>query len=262
MRRRSTRGLLLGAVLLGFAACGSGGSGGQAQASIPHAVTFSGEPTVGALFPPGAALHTCTASVVASGSRNLVLTAAHCVVGTGPGLVFIPGYHRGAAPFGRFTVQRAYGLFSWLHRQSPLADVAVLAVEPLRAGDRVVQLQDRTGANVLGRAPAPGLAVTVPAYAFGTKDDPVTCTVPVSRHQGFPTFTCTPYPDGTSGAPWLVRTGSLTSVVGVIGGLRQGGCTPQVSYSSPFGREVAALLDRAAAGGPGDRFPQPGPSGC
>jgi hypothetical protein len=38
-------------------------------------------------------------------------------------------------------------------------------------------------------------------------------------------------------------------VVGVIGGYEQGGDTPQVSYSSAFGANVAELYKAAVAGG-------------
>ncbi len=38
-------------------------------------------------------------------------------------------------------------------------------------------------------------------------------------------------------------------MIGVIGGYEQGGLTPQISYSSWFGANVAALYRRAVAGG-------------
>jgi hypothetical protein len=56
---------------------------------------------------------------------------------------------------------------------------------------------------------------------------------------------------GTSGAPWV----SGTTVTGLIGGLERGGCAENVSYSAPFDENIAALLARAEAGGPGDPVP-------
>ena len=61
---------------------------------------------VGALFShDSGGDHFCTASVVSSRSRDMLITAAHCVHG-GEGktyrrdIVFVPGYRGGAAPRG------------------------------------------------------------------------------------------------------------------------------------------------------------------
>jgi V8-like Glu-specific endopeptidase len=61
---------------------------------------------VGALFLHDASgNHFCTASVVASPGRDLLVTAAHCINGGPHGgarsdIVFIPGYRDGHAPYG------------------------------------------------------------------------------------------------------------------------------------------------------------------
>src|SRR5262245_4770445 len=63
---------------------------------IPSPTHFAGVPTVGALFfTTGTKQHFCTASVVSSKPENLILTAAHCVYGSGPAskIVFVPKYH-------------------------------------------------------------------------------------------------------------------------------------------------------------------------
>lgn len=54
--------------------------------------------------------------------------------------------------------------------------------------------------------------------------------------------------DGVSGGAWVQRN----HVVGVVGGLQQGGCSPNVAYSAPFGGAIRHLWQRAQAGGPGD----------
>ena len=67
---------------------------------------------VGALFERDASgEHFCTASVVASPGKDLLITAAHCINGgKGSGykkdIVFIPAYRDGDAPFGVWTPQR------------------------------------------------------------------------------------------------------------------------------------------------------------
>src|SRR6516162_6297864 len=63
---------------------------------------FAGTPAVGALFTTSAGKlgrHFCTASVVNSPAGDLVITAAHCVSGTS-NVAFVPGYDRGATPYG------------------------------------------------------------------------------------------------------------------------------------------------------------------
>lgn len=69
------------------------------------------------------------------------------------------------------------------------------------------------------------------------------------------------YVGGSSESPWLV-TGSdgVTRVTGFIGGLNQGGCTSQPSYSPIFGTTVSNLLTRAEeTGNKGGTTPPQGP---
>jgi hypothetical protein len=236
---------------------------GGGPPGTPSARRFAGLPTVGALFPPGGADHTCTASVVASPPGDLLITAAHCIVGTGAGYRFAPAYHDGLEPFGSWTVVRAYGAPQWIARQDPADDFAILVVANGRVDGRTEEIQRVTGAERLGTAPGVGLRVTVPAYPVGLDDDPITCTAPVYRDGAFVAFNCTPYPDGTSGAPWLHRGGTgVATVVGVIGGLHQGGCSVSTSYSAAFSSNVRAALERAESGGPASTFPAAGGDGC
>lgn len=223
---------------------------------------FSGMPTVGALFPPGMSVHTCTASVVDSTAGNLLITAAHCIWGTGKGYVFARGYHAGTEPFGSWTVIRAYGAPDWIARQEPQDDFALLLVAPRQVNGYTEQIQEVTGANRLGTAPASGSEVTVPAYALGADDDPIRCTARVYYYATYPAFNCNPYVAGTSGAPWLQYNSNGWSVVGVIGGLHQGGCFPWTSYSAAFGPAVRRVASAAATGAAASTFPIAGSDGC
>jgi hypothetical protein len=242
---------------------GAAATPSAAADAVPAAQTVTSIPTVGPLFFPsvlglGPALrfpHYCSASVVHSTGHDLVLTAAHCVYGTGLGIEFAPGYHDGVSPSGVWAVRRAYLNPAWLGGQDPQHDFAVLEVAR-RNGSGV---EDVTGpAAELGAAPAGGTSVTVDGYVAGSGGQPITCTAPVYYTSGFPSFDCAGFADGVSGGPWL----AAGQVVGVIGGLHQGGCTPSSSYSSAFGSDVAALLARAENGGPGDLAPIPGGAGC
>jgi len=203
--------------------------------------------------------HTCTGSVVHSASRNVVLTAAHCVLsGSGAGFAFAPGYHDGVFPYGMWTVRRVYVNPAWKASHDPLHDYAFLTVAPRTVGGVSRNIEDVVGAYSLGTAPAAGTTVTVDGYLLGAHDRALTCTTSTYVVAGYPTVDCAGFGDGTSGGPWLRGD----QVVGVIGGLHQGGCVDGTSNTSPFGSDVAADLARAAAGGPGDFLGLPGSSGC
>jgi len=252
--------VVLGGIVL--AACGSSRTTSGGTAPIPQAHAFSGLRSVGPLFPPGSSVHTCTASVIASRTGDLVITAAHCVSGTGAGWRFAPGYQDGVEPYGSWNVVGLYGAPAWLHSTLASSDYAIAKVAPRVLQGKVQTLQDVVGANRLATAPTNGATVTVPAYAVGSNDRPVTCTVPVSYHGIFPAFTCNPYVGGTSGAPWLEHAQGATTVVGVIGGLHQGGCTPVTSYSAPFDATTLAIAASAAQGATPSLFPPAPSDGC
>ena len=233
-------------------------------------VTASAHPytvaTVGALFPGGVASpHSCTAGVVDSPSGNVIVTAAHCVAGGGTGIVFVPGYDDGGAPYGSWTVTKAYAAAGWISGQDPKMDYVFLVVSPLSTNATSAPLQSVTGGNVLGTAPRPGYTVTVAAYRVGRDDQPVICASRVYLSGGYPSFDCAGYVAGTSGAPWIVGYESSTgagTITAVIGGLNQGGCSSGTSYGAPFTAATKQLLARAVAGGPADILPASLPATC
>ena len=224
----------------------------DAPPSLRDGRYFTGTPAVGALFYTsggGLGSHFCTASVVDSPSQDLVITAAHCVSGTGPGqIAFVPGYHDGQRPYGVWQVTRVFVDQAWTAGESPDDDVAFLVVK--RTGSRT-PIQAVTGGERLGTGWNTGQRVRVIAYP-GDQERPLTCqahTRPFGPHQM--QFDCAGYTDGTSGGPFLARyrtgTGQGT-VIGVIGGFEQGGDTPAVSYSARFGPSVRALYLTAVSG--------------
>jgi V8-like Glu-specific endopeptidase len=228
---------------------------------------FNGTPTVGALFLPGGypALHTCTASVVRSKHRDIILTAAHCMTkGSDAGYTFVPGYHDGQAPYGTWKTVASYGSRHWRHqsKHSPHYDWAFLRVADHHDGDRIVHLQDVVGGNRLGHAPKAGRHVHVPGYVVGAADKPITCRAPVYLHHGYPAFDCGGYQGGVSGSPWLVGHGKVRTIVGVIGGLHQGGCTPDTSYSARLGKAIHRVRRHAERHRHGEHFPAAPGDGC
>lgn len=212
---------------------------------------FAGTPAVGALFTMSKGKlgrHFCTASVIGSPHGDLVITAAHCMTGTS-GVVFVPGYDRGAAPYGIWTVTKIYVDRSWTSSSNPDDDVAFLRVS--QAGS-TVPIEDVTGAEALKTGTPARQLVEVIGYP-DSGSQPIVCRnwtrEPMSEQLE---FDCGGYTDGTSGGPFLANVNPLTGqgrVIGVIGGYEQGGLTPQVSYSSMFGANVAALYRQAVAGG-------------
>jgi hypothetical protein len=236
-----------------------------APPGTPTATASSGIPTVGPLFSgPVTGRHGCTASVIASPGQNLILTAAHCVSGTARGWLFAPGYDNGATPYGVWTVVGAYVSPQWTRSQDPQHDYAILAVAPRTVDGHRTQLQQVTGANLLGVAPPTGTTITDLAYNGGVGGAAITCTVPVYYTDGFPGFNCHGYVGGSSGSPWLARLGPshAYAVVGLIAGLHQGGCYEYTSYSPALHLDAYQLLLRASSGGPADTVPPAGSDGC
>jgi hypothetical protein len=242
------------------------GTTGAARSSrakaAPRSRAFSGTAAVGALYPSASATaHDCTASVVSSPQGNLLITAAHCVSGTAEGTVFAPGEHGGKAPYGRWTVTAAYLARSWVRNQDADDDVAFLTVAPQTIDGRRTEIQQVTGADRLGGTPRRDRWVTVVGYPGGSTNDPITCRARVYVSDGFPAFDCHGYVGGTSGSPWVLQTARGPEVVGVIGGLEQGGCVEYTSYSPPLSRSRATYR-RAVSGGRGDTAPRLRGDGC
>ncbi|MFI2642599.1 trypsin-like serine peptidase [Streptomyces sp. NPDC018610] len=201
---------------------------------------------VGALFGADkagalAGNHFCTASVVHSAGRNLILTAAHCVTGDGD-LVFVPGYRDGKAPYGVWSVRKRFVPDGWSRDQDEDSDFAFAALAPLK-GD---EIEDVVGANRFTTGRKTGATpVTVTGYP-DEREVPVSCTNRPNAHSGTQQrIECPKFTGGTSGSPWV---NGKHEVVGVLGGHEMGGSTPDVSYSVVFGDEAAGLYEDAAGG--------------
>ncbi|MFI6250117.1 trypsin-like serine peptidase [Streptomyces sp. NPDC051016] len=199
---------------------------------------------VGALFSADKAgnlsgNHFCTASVVHSRQRDLLVTAAHCVDSDDGSLVFVPGYRDGQAPYGVWKVGRRYLPDGWAHGQDEDSDVAFAVVDELD-GRRVESV---TGANRFASGVATGAtAVTVTGYP-NSREVPISCTNrPVAHSATQQRIDCPEFTGGTSGSPWV---NGDHEVVGVLGGHEQGGSTADTSYSVVLGTEAAELYKDA-----------------
>jgi V8-like Glu-specific endopeptidase len=211
---------------------------------------------VGALFSTSGGqlrTHFCTASVVHSPAGDLLVTAAHCVTSysdTSPaGLVFVPGYDNGYAPYGIWPVTRVFVDSAWESRADPNDDFAFLTVT--QPGNST-PIEEITGAELLGIGQPPTDIVQVTGYPDGL-DQPVTCR---NRASAFSStqleFNCGGYTDGTSGSPFLIHADKATgdsTVIGVIGGYQRGGGSPDISYAATFGENAQALYGIAVSSG-------------
>ncbi len=219
--------------------------------ALLHGRFYDGTPAVGALFTVNRGRlgqHFCTASVVASPVKDLVITAAHCLHGRQPGQVaFVPQYHRHLEPFGTWTVDQVFVDAAWAKSENRNDDVAFLVVS--QPGNST-PVQELTGGEKLATGWRAAQRVQVTGYPDG-RERAITCT---ARTRAFGRrqmeFGCGGYTDGTSGGPFLAnvhRATGLGAVAGVIGGYEQGGDTPSVSYSARFGQAVRDLYRKAVS---------------
>lgn len=204
---------------------------------------------IGALFSQnGSGGHYCTASVVDSPGGDVIVTAAHCLGEGTSSTVFVPGYRDGKAPYGIWKVRDVVEDPRWTEDTDPDLDVAFAVLDRLNGKE----IQQVVGANRLAvdaddvldpRATDP---ITVTGYPQSS-DEPITCSNIIGQFSGSQDrIACTGYTDGTSGSPWVLpaqvgRNHDEGLVLGVIGGFEQGGYTADISYSSFFGPDVAAL---------------------
>ncbi len=228
--------------------------GGGVQRGQSHAAGSAAALRVGALFEHNASgNHFCTASVVASPDKDLLITAAHCIDG-GQGssgyssdIVFIPGYRDGQEPYGVWTVARLLVAPQWAKFSDPDYDVGFVVLQPHDGRN----IQDVLGANKLAIDRGYRYLVHVTGYP-DSANAPITCVNMTSRQSAAQLrFDCPGYTGGTSGSPWVTQfsTRSRTgTIVGVIGGYQEGGDTPSVSYSVRLGAAVHDLYEQAVSG--------------
>ena len=207
---------------------------------------------VGALFEHDAGgNHFCTASVVASPSKDLLITAAHCINGgKGSGyhsdIVFIPDYQNGNAPFGVWAPKQLLVAPQWASSSDPDYDVGFVVLRP-HDGENIQQV---LGANHLTIDTGYSYLVRVTGYP-DSANAPTTCINWTSQQSATQLrFECGGFTGGTSGSPWVTHFDPRTrtgTIVGVIGGYQQGGDTPAVSYSVHLSSGVQHLYRQAIA---------------
>ena len=218
---------------------------------MPSAHPTSGSAVVGALFfSSGAGRHYCTASVVATPKRNLLITAAHCLYSPSGHawnrhIVFVPKYSQGRRPYGTWPVWLMVADRRWIENADKDADYAFAAVQVIH-GRRIA---DVVGANRLLVGEGYVNRVTVigyPSKANDPSDRPIRCTAVTRRQADHQMrFDCRGFYGGTSGSPWIEGYDERTEsgyVIGTIGGYQKGVVYAWRSYSPVFDDGVSRLI--------------------
>lgn len=195
----------------------------------------------GALFTDGLnSDHFCTATVVSSPGRNMIITAGHCLLEgdqSGGSAVFAPAYANGVAPYGTWKIEQVFEDDRWAEGTDDDYDLAFARLAP---DDKGRTIEDVTGAAALDTSGRAGEEVTVTGYP-ADRGVPRTCTsVAVRESATQQRFDCADFPGGTSGSAWIARDGKII-------GILTGGDTDDVSTSTVLGEYAASLYAKATA---------------
>ncbi|QWF84379.1 hypothetical protein HUW46_07829 [Amycolatopsis sp. CA-230715] len=211
-------------------------------------------------FEPGGDM-SCTATVVPSPTKDVALTAGHCLNGgfTREGdpvktsnAVFVPGYDDGKQPHGMFPVRA----FAWSGRyhgpSSSGSDDAVIALDPVDGH----HVEDVAGAQGISFGPLPSTVDTTmlgyPVSRLARGESLVSCALPATYESNSVYSSWKTNCDmagGASGGPWLrdfdpgTGKGTLFSVTSK-GTTREDGTTADLSGAA-FTDDVRALYERS-----------------
>ncbi len=216
----------------------------------------------------GAQDGSCSATVVRSRTRNVLMTAGHCVVEPGGGgiepvwatnVAFVPAYRNGATPFGIYPAERLSAPVRWAREPMIELDVGAVNVVHSPAGE----IQDVLGARGISfNRPAKKYKRNRTKFTiFGYPGEPsafydterlIICNSPF---RGFEKFSGSPVAgpcnqkQGSSGGGWVLG-GRVNSVVS------HGTCPPAtiatctLTSGTYFGNTAYKLWSNAAGGVP------------
>ncbi|WP_432004161.1 trypsin-like serine peptidase [Streptomyces sioyaensis] len=193
--------------------------------------------------------HFCTASVVQSPGRDMLITAAHCAYDSDAGstvddLVFAPDYRNGDGPTGLWKVKKVIVDDRWAKSQDEDLDVAFLVLDKKNGK----QIQDVLGGNTLGIDRGFDNEVKITGYPT-SRNTPISCQNRTTKFSDTQLrIQCTDFEGGTSGSPWLADydpKSNTGTVIGVLGGHEGGGDEDDVSYAAYFDDDIAKLYKHA-----------------
>ncbi len=196
---------------------------------------------------PGAGDFVCSGTIVHSESRSLVTTAGHCVYDHevcggcwATNWTFVPGYHNGQSPFGRWTATNLQVPPGWVQAGDLSFDVGMATLE-IRDG---VAAEDAAGAR--GMAFERPREQTYVAYGYPARapfdgEKLWTCTSPYGgADSGSPApmrIACDQTP-GSSGGGWVIDNRYVVSVIsyGYLLGIND-------LFGPYFGSEIRTLYE-------------------
>ncbi|UXY25218.1 trypsin-like serine peptidase [Streptomyces sp. HUAS TT20] len=234
-----------------------------------NAVHFGGVRTVGTFFSVAQDLRGrfCSASIIDSPGKNIILTAGHCSFGSKG--VFVPKYDgaaRNKAPYGMFPVQRWFRDNRYIkNTKGPYSDLD-FAFARVGANSQHKQVQQAVGAalklgSIGGQFRQSVTVIGYPGGSHNPQNRPIICPgsagqrLTTSRLAGYQQMRmeCGGFWAGTSGSPWIKGFNSATgtgTVIGNLGGWNGGGLeggpnVDRISYAATYGKRAFEIFDDA-----------------
>ncbi|HEV7399725.1 MAG TPA: hypothetical protein VGN84_05590 [Solirubrobacterales bacterium] len=197
----------------------------------------------------------CSGTAIDSASRQLVLTAGHCLYSILPGhriptsaryFDFVPDYSGGQAPFGEFIGRKGFLPRPWLRSINENFDIAAVLTEPNATG---VNLADAVGGGipiatdrardqeyrVLGYPGGPERKSMQECDARFSGDDRLTYPLGGPPSLGVACY----MGEGASGGPWLIDEGTEVGGITTYGHIKNFNHTFGPYFSK---RNVGALV--------------------
>jgi V8-like Glu-specific endopeptidase len=189
--------------------------------------------------------YTCSASALNSPSKQLVITAGHCVHGGAGGTwmtnwVFIPRYRSGARPFGTFSAKQFRTFNAWINNSNLGRDVGMVTTFPLN-GNKLVNVVGGHGLN--WNFPR-NIAVLILAYPsnFNSGQIQQWCQGTTSDGGGYTIKIGCNFGPGASGGGWLMSFNNNTGL-GQVDGVMSTLDSAGVNRSPYFDDAVKAMFD-------------------
>ncbi|MFH9422923.1 trypsin-like serine peptidase [Streptomyces sp. NPDC017529] len=192
----------------------------------------------------------CSGNAVTSANKSTVITAGHCVKMNGAwhgDWVFVPGYHDGQAPYGKWAASKTLATPQWTASENINYDVGAAVVAPV-GGQRLTDV-------VGGQGLAFNTGYNKPMYAFGYPaaapydgSKLVYCSGNTIKDPLFSTdhgLSCT-MTGGSSGGPWFTSFNEATGT-GLQSSVNSFGYTflPNTMFGPYFGDDAENLYDEA-----------------
>jgi V8-like Glu-specific endopeptidase len=197
----------------------SSGSGAVARKAqlVPDPTKYPYRTQGKLFFRSGGGAYVCSATVVNTPSKRVIFSARHCAVEGGvwsTHVEFVPGYHNGARPYGKFVATKLYSINGWINSENSSYDISAAVL----GGTRKV-------AAVVGSR---GIKFNLPrqqqfasyGYPAASPFDGEKLWSCPSPFRGLDRFTSNPKTQwitcnmtgGSSGGGWIVRGAYLNSV--------------------------------------------------